>query len=1061
MTKKLSTLLLALVAIATTARAQIIVFHDNVKYVLYNDGTAYVDYSPGAIGTLNLRETVSYNSLTCTVTRIADGAFSHNYQITGNLVIPNTVTHIGKDAFSGCSGLNGTLTLPESLQTIGNNAFYQCTGLTGQLNLPATLTSIGSSAFSDCSGFSGTLTLPPLLTEIAEQTFRGIQFTGDLVVPDGVTAIGDDAFYRNKFSSITIGNGVTTIGHRAFSLTAADQLTLGSSVASIGDEAFRYYDEGSHDHINIKCLNAVPATLGVDVFKNHTQWMVEVPCGARDAYMDSFGWPQGGAVGIPPGFNISETRIKVAKPMLGNFAGYVYYLLNPCDGTATVTHSGYTEDDENNNSYWQQEVVIPSTVEHESEIYRVTKIGARAFKGASEVRIVEIGNYVESIGTDAFRGVNHLTYFTCHNPVPPALGANVFYFDSSIPNESHLYRLTVPCGSVEAYQNAWQWNSFKNFQSLNYRAKVEINGVYYVLNCDGTATVTHAGYSEDDSNSGSYSGYVVIPGTVTYKGETHVVNRIGNNAFKGCVSLTDAIIGENVETIGDNAFEGCTALTRGGSGGDLANIGNNAFKGCTALTSVTIGENVENIGNNAFDGCTALSVISSQRPEPPALGSNVFSGVPTTAVLNVPCTATEAYAAAAQWQDFNIQGVVAAYINAQIDGVYYVLNPCRGTATVTHAGYDEIANAHYMNSYPDAVAITIPDAVTHEGATYDVTRIGNYAFLFSNSLTSIVIGENVGYVGEDAFGGCSGLQSITSKNPTPPTLGWSGNVFQQVPTSAVLYVPCSAVETYAATGGWNRFETIDCEAVVLLDDDSEADTKNHELIQANLGEQVGEVNVRIKGRTLYKSGHWNTLMLPFSLASLAGTPLEDADVRELVPDECSYANGTLTLKFVAASAIEANKPYIVRWAASDEHIVNPLFANVSLENGIRVIDLLDGGILFFGTYDSFAVPELELKHYLYMGGDSKLYYPLEPMNINAFRAFFYLRDYVAGEPSATGDTKEIGEFVLSFGDETTGVTAVDSGELTVDSYYSIDGRRLQGEPTKKGIYIKNGKKVIK
>ena len=752
---RLLLLLLALVAIATTARAQITVFHDNVKYVLIYDGTAYVDYSPGAIGTLNLRETVSYNSLTCTVTRIADGAFFNNYQITGNLVIPNTVTHIGSDAFRGCSGLNGTLTLPDSLQTIGSEAFYQCTGLTGQLNLPATLTSIGGAAFSGCSGFDwSTLTLPPLLTEIGYDTFYGIQFTGDLVVPDGVTSIGDDAFNLNKFSSITIGNGVTTIGHRAFRLTAADQLTLGSSVASIGDEAFRYYDEDiTHDHIiNIKCLNAVPATLGQKVFLNHSERLVEVPCGARDAYISSSGW----GVTFGPNENISEPRIKVE--LMG-----VYYLLNPCDGTATVTHSGYTELDENNNSYdgsLYSTIVIPSTVEHEGEIYRVTRIGAHAFLGASEVRTVEIGNYVESIGNYAFYRVNNLIQVICHNPVPPACGADVFYAPDAITQ--HLYYLEVPCGSVEAYRNASQWSSFKNFGTLDFKAKVEINGIHYVLYCDGTANVTHAGYSDANSNNDSYSGVVTIPEMVEYNGTNHIVNRIRNNAFKGC----------------------------------------------TALTSVSIGGNVENIGNNAFEGCIALSSITSERLEPPALGSDVFSGVPTSAVLNVLCNAVEAYLAAAQWQDFNIQGVVAASINAQIDGVYYVLNPCTGVATVTHAGYDWSYNANYMNSYSGVVAVTIPETVTYEGATYDVTRIADYAFWYSTSLTSIVIGEKVWYVGREAFRGCTGLQSITNKNPTPPTLGWGDYMFYQVPTSAVLYVPCDAIETYMATNEWNRFETI-------------------------------------------------------------------------------------------------------------------------------------------------------------------------------------------------------------------------------------------------------------
>ncbi len=251
--------------------------------------------------------------------------------------------------------------------------------------------------------------------------------------------------------------------------------------------------------------------------------------------------------------------------------------------------------------------------------------------------------------------------------------------------------------------------------------------------------------------------------------------------------------------------------------------------------------------------------------------------------------------------------------------------------------------------------------------------------------------------------------------------------------------------------------------LVLLDDDSEADTKNHELIRANLGEQVGKVNVRIEGRTLYKTGHWNTLMLPFSLASLAGTPLEDADVRELVPDECSYANGTLTLKFAAASSIEANKPYIVRWAASDEHIVNPQFAKVYLEDGSQIIGLLNDGILFLGTSSPTTIYEHVGRQYLYMGDDSKLYYPLNDLTINAFRAFFFLRDFVAGEPSATDNEKEIRNIVLDFGNgETTGIDALlkDNEPQSNDYYYSIDGQRLQGKPTKKGIYIKNGKKVV-
>lgn len=54
--------------------------------------------------------------------------------------------------------------------------------------------------------------------------------------------------------------------------------------------------------------------------------------------------------------------------------------------------------------------------------------------------------------------------------------------------------------------------------------------------------------------------------------------------------------------------------------------------------------------------------------------------------------------------------------------------------------------------------------------------------------------------------------------------------------------------------------------------------------------------------------------------------------------------------------------------------------------------------------------------------------------------------------------------MLSFGDEknSTGIVSIDSGIGMMDDkgWYTLDGRKLSGKPTVKGIYIKNGKKVI-
>ena len=48
------------------------------------------------------------------------------------------------------------------------------------------------------------------------------------------------------------------------------------------------------------------------------------------------------------------------------------------------------------------------------------------------------------------------------------------------------------------------------------------------------------------------------------------------------------------------------------------------------------------------------------------------------------------------------------------------------------------------------------------------------------------------------------------------------------------------------------------------------------------------------------------------------------------------------------------------------------------------------------------------------------------------------------------------------GEGTTGVDLIDNGKLIIDNdgWYDLNGRKLQGKPSQKGIYIKNGKKVV-
>ena len=205
---------------------------------------------------------------------IADNAFSSCHNLA-SIVIPDSVTSIGDSAFFNCLRLEITK-LPDSLVTIGDRAFDNCRGLTGDLVIPEGVISIGDSAFSRWSGLTS-VTLPESLESVGYSAFFGctnlqdvyvtsvaawcnISFDGrpssplqyaqnlyvngklltDLVIPDGVTSIGDYAFDNySKLTSVTFGSDVTSIGDSAFfNCSNLTSLTIPRSVTSIGEWAF-------------------------------------------------------------------------------------------------------------------------------------------------------------------------------------------------------------------------------------------------------------------------------------------------------------------------------------------------------------------------------------------------------------------------------------------------------------------------------------------------------------------------------------------------------------------------------------------------------------------------------------------------------------------------------------------------------------------------------------------------------------------------------------------------------------------------------------------------------
>ena len=230
----------------------------------------------------------------------------------------------------------------------------------------------------------------------------------------------------------------------------------------------------------------------------------------------------------------------------------------------------------------------------------------------------------------------------------------------------------------------------------------------------------------------------------------------------------------------------------------------------------------------------------------------------------------------------------------------------------------------------------------------------------------------------------------------------------------------------------------------------------------------GEVcDVTLKGRTLYKDNSWNTLCLPFSISDFSGTPLAGATVKTLESTSFDSTNGALTLNFTEANltAIEAGKPYIVKWASGD-NIENPMFTNVTI-TATTPTDITptgsgsDGSVTFKGTFGPHDIGGTDGDNTkLYLGNGNKLYWSSGAKSINSFRAYFQLNNGItAGNQPNSG----VRAFVLNFdGDEETGIATTNYTDSTDsdNAWYDLSGRKLSGKPTTKGLYINKGKMIV-
>ncbi|MBO4812189.1 MAG: hypothetical protein J5552_11610 [Prevotella sp.] len=181
---------------------------------------------------------------------------------------------------------------------------------------------------------------------------------------------------------------------------------------------------------------------------------------------------------------------------------------------------------------------------------------------------------------------------------------------------------------------------------------------------------------------------------------------------------------------------------------------------------------------------------------------------------------------------------------------------------------------------------------------------------------------------------------------------------------------------------------------------------------------------------------WSTFSVPFSLTAeqIAASDLNGASIREFTNDVEDN-----TLIFENATAIEAGKPYLVKPTAE---VVNPVFEGVAVvaTDGVTVGD---GSYQFAAQIYNKTLPTDVTIAYLSTDGSVK--------KLNTGGAIKGLRAYFIIPDGADGIRIAI--------DDETGIAELAADKVAAEGIYDLNGRRV--ESMQKGVYVVNGKKVIK
>ena len=668
--------------------------------------------------------------------------------------VQNGVTAIGSTSFYNCVGMK-EISIARSVETIGADAFNGCESLQS-LEIPENINTIGNNAFANCVSLK-TLTYLAIRVDDLEEDNGIFASAGnasesgiELKIAREVKYIPAYLFYpyvsgertpsvRNvEFLSVNNINDCEEIGRYAFA-----NLTELQSIKFAKGATLKSIDEGAFE--NCTSLSMLEITAGITYI-------------GKRAFASCYMLGQ-----------IVFSATDFAEGEEGNVA---------FAGAGAAVEEGITLTVSNKTkyipSYLFEDASYLKTLDFETDGI-CESIGINAFEDCISLGKVVIPDNVISIGESAFSGCKSITSYTA-----PFIGGKAEAVEASITTLfGYVFGSEEKDGTTGTSQSYGSGKAYFYVpDSITYVEITKYINLYYgsFSNCVKIRSVVLNASSNID---------MIYEYGVNEAGQQYIIQSIANGSI-----------------VGNEAFSGCVSLTEANLTGRATEIGASAFKDCILLSEITIPENVKSIGESAFENCRALTKIYFNstacgemyvgESQTSARSINVFANVGTDkngteVVFGKGVTKVPSYMFAVSADKTSpklskisfAEGTVCEEIGER---AFYGA----GTTTLTDitlpdtlkkigdGAFEETAYYRDKTTKWESGVLYIGNCLIKanlqsatEVAEYSVkngtTLIADRAFYNCRHLAKVNIPSTVAYIGDYAFASCSGLKDLQTE----------------------------------------------------------------------------------------------------------------------------------------------------------------------------------------------------------------------------------------------------------------------------------------------------------